>query len=68
VTPYAAPVKAARRKARLTQAQLATKAGVSASTISVLERGKPSSLPTLDKVVAALGITLAVRGKRGGGA
>ena len=52
-------VRAARKNAKMTQEQLVEKAGVSASHISNIETGSTKvSLPTLVKIVNALGVSL----------
>jgi transcriptional regulator with XRE-family HTH domain len=50
-------LRAARRRAALTQAQLAERAAVGVSTVAHLEAGaRPAAIPTLQKVAAALGV------------
>jgi len=52
-------IKKLRRAARLTQNQLAEKAGLSEDTIGALERGKASpSLDSLQKITGALQIRI----------
>lgn len=53
-------IKALRENAELTQEQLAKKAGVNHSYISLLETGqRMPTVKTADKIAAALGVTLA---------
>ena len=56
-------IRVLRRQLRLTQAQLATMARVSASSLGRIERGEAGTvaLGTIDRVVAALGARLRVR-------
>jgi transcriptional regulator with XRE-family HTH domain len=50
-------LRAARLRAVLTQAQLAARAGVSVFTVSRLERGeRPATIPTVQRLAAALGV------------
>ncbi len=50
-------LKAARAKKKLTQEQLAERAGLSVAYISLLERGaRCPPLPTLDALADALGV------------
>jgi predicted nucleotidyltransferase/DNA-binding XRE family transcriptional regulator len=62
--PAAAPgalLRDARRRAGLTQVELARRAGVTQSVISAYESGaRQPSLPTLSRLVAATGLELAV--------
>ena len=52
-------IKTLREKAELTQEQLAKKAGVSHSYISLLETGRRMpTIKTADKLAAALGVRL----------
>ncbi len=54
-------LRQARRRAQLTQAQLAARAGTSQATISAYERGrKQPSLETFGRLLAATGSRLAV--------
>ncbi len=58
-------LRAAREKARLSQAELAARAGTTQSVISVYEAGRRQpSLPTLASLVAAAGYELDVRLRR----
>lgn len=58
-------LRAARQLARLSQAELATRAGTTQSVISVYEAGKRQpSLPTLASLVAAAGYRLDVQLRR----
>jgi transcriptional regulator with XRE-family HTH domain len=50
------PVRTARRRAGLSQFQLAVKAGLHPATISLLERGTRVSEQTATKVAEALGL------------
>jgi len=53
------PLKALRKRARMTQIQLAAKAGLSIGTVSQLEQGKRKpTLATLMALRRALGCTL----------
>ena len=56
-------IRVLRRQLRLTQAQLATMARVSASSLGRIERGEAGTvaLGTVDRVVSALGARLRVR-------
>ena len=55
-------LRSARRRAGITQAELARRAGVQQSVISDYERGKRDpSLPTLARLVRATGLTLETR-------
>lgn len=54
----AAAIRAKRLAARLSQTQLAEVAGVSQQHISMIERGIPSTLTVINRVVDALGITV----------
>jgi transcriptional regulator with XRE-family HTH domain len=56
-------VRALRRRRRWTQAQLAERCGVSQSTVSDVERGRAfsSTVDTLGRIVAALGVRIQVR-------
>jgi transcriptional regulator with XRE-family HTH domain len=57
----ASAIRAARRRAGLTQLALATMAGTSQATVSAYESGrKQPSLPTLSRLLAAAGSRLAV--------
>ncbi|MDQ4041801.1 MAG: helix-turn-helix domain-containing protein [Actinomycetota bacterium] len=57
----AATLRDARRRAGLTQAALAARAGTSQATISAYERGsKEPSLSTFERLLAAVGARLAV--------
>ena len=52
-------VREARERAGLTQQDLATRAGVPQSTVSVYERGiRIPTLPTLERLLRAAGFTL----------
>lgn len=52
-------VRKARELAKLTQFELAVKAGVRQDTVSRLELGKGNaSLPSLHKIAGALGVTI----------
>jgi transcriptional regulator with XRE-family HTH domain len=54
-------LRAARKRARLTQADLAGRTGTSQATISAYERGrKQPSVETLSRLLAATGARLAV--------
>jgi transcriptional regulator with XRE-family HTH domain len=54
-------IRAARRRAGLTQAALAARAGTSQATLSAYESGrKRPSVQTLDRVLKAAGMRLAV--------
>ena len=54
-------LRRARLRARLTQAQLAARAGTSQATLSAYEGGsKIPSLPTLERLLAAAGCRLTV--------
>ena len=54
--------RALRKAAGLTQVQLAERAGLKQSTISTLERRGSKSIETVERVLAALGLRLAVEG------
>lgn len=55
-------LRAARRRAGLTQAELAARAGVPRTMISAYERGvRDATLPTLGRMVRAAGFELEVR-------
>lgn len=55
-------VRAARRRAGITQQQLAIRAGTSQAAISRLERGGPSpSIDTLDRLLRVMGRQLELR-------
>ncbi len=55
----------ARRRAGLTQSELARRAGVTQSVISAYESGgRQPSLPTLQRMVAAAGLELAISVRR----
>jgi transcriptional regulator with XRE-family HTH domain len=57
----ASALKAARRRAGLTQRELAARAGTSQATLSAYENGrKQPSLETLDRLLAATGSRLTV--------
>jgi DNA-binding XRE family transcriptional regulator len=49
-------LRAARGRAAFTQGRLAARAGLSTGTVSNSERGRPASLPTLQKLATALGV------------
>lgn len=49
-------LKAARRRAFLTQEQLAARAGLNVVTLFRAERGEPVSLTTAQKLATALGV------------
>lgn len=51
------PVRSARQAAGLTQAQLAVKANVSPSTVSLAERAGLLTRPIAEKLAAVLGCT-----------
>ncbi len=55
-TPKPNPVQAARRRAGLSQVELANRAGLHPATISLLERGTHVSPETAARVAAALGV------------
>ncbi|MDO9713085.1 helix-turn-helix domain-containing protein [Paracraurococcus lichenis] len=58
-------LRRARRAQRLTQSQLADKAGVTQATISLLENGLEGvKLKTVTDILAALGLELVVRPRR----
>lgn len=57
-TEIANGVRAARRRASLSQVALAAKAGVSVGTVSLAERGGMLSPTVADRLAAALGITV----------
>jgi transcriptional regulator with XRE-family HTH domain len=57
--PQGIPVpglREARRRALLTQEQLAARAGVNVYTVSNAERGQPAAIPTIQKLAAALAV------------
>jgi transcriptional regulator with XRE-family HTH domain len=57
----ASTLRAARRRAGLTQGALATRAGTSQATVSAYESGrKQPSVATLDRLLAATGTRLSV--------
>lgn len=57
----------ARERAGLTQQELATRAGVPQSTVSVYERGiRVPTLPTLERLLRAAGFTVDVELVRAG--
>lgn len=50
-----------RRRNKLTAVEIARRAGISASHLSLIETGHITpQIPTLDKIAGALGVTLAV--------
>jgi len=49
-------VRSARDEQRLTQAELADKAGISRPTVARVEAGEDVSTATLEKIAAALGL------------
>jgi transcriptional regulator with XRE-family HTH domain len=54
-------IRQARERAGLTQQELATRAGVPQSTVSVYERGiRVPTLPTLERLLRAAGFTVEV--------
>jgi transcriptional regulator with XRE-family HTH domain len=56
-----AALSAARKRAGLSQAELASRAGTSQATVSAYENGsKQPSVPTFTRLLAALGMRLAV--------
>lgn len=58
-------LRRARRALRLTQSDLASKAGVTQATVSLLEGGMDGAkLRTLTDIMAALGLELVVRPRR----
>ncbi len=54
-------LKDARNRQGLTQAELAERAGVSRPTVARVESGDDVSTATLEKVAAALGLTIELR-------
>jgi transcriptional regulator with XRE-family HTH domain len=54
--PAPTPLRAAREKARLTQLQLAARAGCSIQTISIAERTGHLTEPSAAKIAAVLGV------------
>ena len=56
-------IRKAREEQRLTQIQLAAKAGVSRPTIARVELGAAISVATLEKIVEALGLTVELQGQ-----
>jgi len=61
----ASAIRAARRRAGLTQARLAARAGTSQATLSAYENGrKQPSVETLDRLLAAAGARLEVAPRR----
>jgi DNA-binding XRE family transcriptional regulator len=56
-------LKRFREKLLMSKAELARKAGLSALTIDRIEKGKSSRLETKRKIILALGLQLADRGK-----
>lgn len=56
MSPAPHPLRAARLRAGLTQAQLAQRAGVSRATINYIEKGQLPQLRTLLKVARSLGV------------
>jgi len=70
MTDFSEVVRAARRSAGLSVEQLAVAAGVSSSTVRVIEAGKPVGAARLDRVLARLGYRLtaveAAQGQDGG--
>lgn len=57
-------IKDARNQQGLTQTELAAKAGVSRPTVARVESGDDVSTATLEKVAAALGLKVELRGER----
>ena len=58
-------LREARRRAHLSQVELARRAGVAQSVVSAYESGtRQPSLPTLTRLVAATGLDLDVRVRR----
>lgn len=57
-------IKDARNQQGLTQTELAERAGVSRPTVARVESGDDVSTATLEKVAAALGLTVELRGER----
>ena len=58
-------LRGARRQAGLSQAELAARAGTSQATVSAYEGGrKAPSVATLDRLLAATGMRLAVEPRR----
>lgn len=57
-------IKDARIAHGLTQTELAVKAGVSRPTVARVEAGDDVSTATLEKVAAALGLAIELRGRR----
>lgn len=55
--PLATPFFLARAKLRLTQAEVADRAGCDAATVSRVERGEPSSTDTVAAIARALGMS-----------
>ncbi len=58
---FGAAVKAARRERGWSQAELGQRAGVSRPTIARIERCKGGHTTVLDKVAAALGLSVSIQ-------
>ncbi len=56
-------VKQIRESLLLSKAELARKAGVSPLTIDRIEKGAPCRMPTMRKIILALGFSLAEKEK-----
>jgi transcriptional regulator with XRE-family HTH domain len=58
---FGAAVKAARKERGWSQMELSRRAGVSRPTIARIEQGQDGHTTMLDKVTAALGLSVSVR-------
>ncbi|MFF7058419.1 helix-turn-helix domain-containing protein [Achromobacter spanius] len=58
---FGAAVKAARKERGWSQTELGQRAGVSRPTIARIEQGKDGHTNMLDKVAAALDLTVSIR-------